>query len=564
MIEDAELLRRYAEDRVEAAFAELVRRRVDLVYSVARRQCGGDAHLAEEVTQRVFADLARKAKTLAGRTVISGWLYRSAQFAASDAVRSERRRRTREQEDFLMKETTTGPGGGRGGEENVETERLRPLLDAALGELSEADRDAVALRFLEERPWAEVAGVLGLKEDAARKRVARALDALQGLLAKRGITSTAVALGGALGGQAGVAAPAGLAVSVTSGALAGVSLTGAAAVGGGVAFMSTVKLVGLVAVVAAGLALFEARALREARTALEATSLEAADLRAKVRDLERQLLVQGRRADAAEEDTLNLLGAVQQLKVTAETSKEVGGGITRKTVETRYKRAQELARSGQPADALKEFLWCFDEGMVQVAEYHGARVSFLLMEISNLGKTYPPALDALRERRDAAERKLWEGTDGKESARIYAALNDALRENDRSVLAYDRLPPDDERRTAMGARVFDSLVATGRFRDAALAKNQWQMKEDFRLSSELTALVQGEPDAARLTQETRDYAVREALKNIEVLAGANEPERAREIMAQLLAYDGTAETREKLRVGLAKFGRTDWLPAPGG
>ncbi len=102
MMEDAELLRRYAEEHSETAFAELVRRRVDLVYSVARRQCGGDGHLAEEVTQRVFVDLARKAKALAGRTVISGWLYRSAQFAASDAVRSERRRRAREQEDFLM------------------------------------------------------------------------------------------------------------------------------------------------------------------------------------------------------------------------------------------------------------------------------------------------------------------------------------------------------------------------------------------------------------------------------------------------------------------------------
>ena len=95
MIEDSELLRRYAEDRSEAAFAELVKRRVGLVYSVAVRQCGGDAHLAEDVTQRVFSDLARKAAELAARPVLSGWLYRSAQFAASDVVRSERRRRCR-------------------------------------------------------------------------------------------------------------------------------------------------------------------------------------------------------------------------------------------------------------------------------------------------------------------------------------------------------------------------------------------------------------------------------------------------------------------------------------
>ena len=95
MTEDAELLRRYAADRSEAAFAELVQRRLDLVYSVALRQVGGDAHLAQDVTQRVFADLARKAAKLSDRTVLSGWLYRSAQFAASDVVRSERRRRAR-------------------------------------------------------------------------------------------------------------------------------------------------------------------------------------------------------------------------------------------------------------------------------------------------------------------------------------------------------------------------------------------------------------------------------------------------------------------------------------
>src|SRR5712671_2467627 len=106
---DAELLRRYAEEKSEAAFAELVRRRVNLVYSVALRQVGGDAHLAEDVTQRVFADLARQAKQLTGHAVLSGWLYRSAQFAATDVVRAERRRRVREQEAQTMNEMSANP-----------------------------------------------------------------------------------------------------------------------------------------------------------------------------------------------------------------------------------------------------------------------------------------------------------------------------------------------------------------------------------------------------------------------------------------------------------------------
>src|SRR3977135_504681 len=100
--EDAVLLRRYAGNRSEEAFAELVRRHLNLVYSVALRQVGGDTHLAEDVVQVVFTALAREAPALARRPVLGGWLYRSAQFAAIDAVRVERRRRTREQEAHTM------------------------------------------------------------------------------------------------------------------------------------------------------------------------------------------------------------------------------------------------------------------------------------------------------------------------------------------------------------------------------------------------------------------------------------------------------------------------------
>jgi RNA polymerase sigma factor (sigma-70 family) len=315
MTEDTELLRRYAEERSEGAFAELVRRRVDLVYSVARRQCGGDAHLAEEVTQRVFADLAKKAKTLAGRSVISGWLYRSAQFAASDAVRSERRRRAREQEDFLMKDTTTELNGGHRVEENAETERLRPLLDAALGALSEADRDAVALRFLEERPWAEVANTLGLKEDAARKRVARALDSLQGLLARRGITSTAVVLSGALGGQVGVAAPVGLATSVVAGALTAEVSSGGLGLAGILTSMSTLKTsvsIG-VAVFAIGFGIYEAKERSRADAGAAEVRDESERLRLQLNAARRSAADSEQRAVKAEEQRAALERTTRRL-----------------------------------------------------------------------------------------------------------------------------------------------------------------------------------------------------------------------------------------------------------
>src|SRR3954467_3135206 len=104
MIDDAELLHRYATTRAEGDFAELVQRHVNLVYSAALRQVNGDAHLAQDVTQLVFADLARKAESLASHRVLAGWLFTSTRFAAAKAVRGERRRQAREAEAQLMQE----------------------------------------------------------------------------------------------------------------------------------------------------------------------------------------------------------------------------------------------------------------------------------------------------------------------------------------------------------------------------------------------------------------------------------------------------------------------------
>src|SRR5687767_9852564 len=123
MPDDAELLRRYAESRSEDAFAELVGRRIDLVYSIALRQVGGDAHLARDAAQRVFSDLARKAAVLSHRPVLSGWLYQSTRFAANDLVRTERRRRVREQEAQAMHELTHNSA------RDAEWQKIRPVID---------------------------------------------------------------------------------------------------------------------------------------------------------------------------------------------------------------------------------------------------------------------------------------------------------------------------------------------------------------------------------------------------------------------------------------------------
>ena len=238
MKDDAQLLREFAATRSEAAFAEIVRRQVNLVHSAALRQVNGDAHLAQDVTQLVFADLARKASEVARHRVLAGWLFTSTRFAAAKLVRTERRRQAREAEAHTMNEVTRDESA------KLDWERVRPVLDETLAELGEADREAILLRFFEGRDFAAVGERLQLSDNAARMRVERALDKLHGLLAKRGVTSSTGALAVALGGNAVAAAPAGLAASVTGAALAGggAAVAGAAAGGAVATFMSMTKL----------------------------------------------------------------------------------------------------------------------------------------------------------------------------------------------------------------------------------------------------------------------------------------------------------------------------------
>lgn len=202
MKSDAELLGAYAHARTEEAFEALVRRHIDLVHSVAARLVGGDAHLAQDVAQTVFVDLAKKSVALADRAELTGWLYTSTHHAAAKFVRSERRRREREEKSQLMRDLHSTDSADEA------WSLIRPLIDHAMIELEDQDREAVVLRFYAGRTFVEVGAALRVSEDLARKRVDRALDKLHGLLARRGIRSTSSALALALSQHAVVATPA--------------------------------------------------------------------------------------------------------------------------------------------------------------------------------------------------------------------------------------------------------------------------------------------------------------------------------------------------------------------
>jgi len=207
MIDDEQLLEQYKREKSETAFTELVRRHVDLVYSVALRVVNGDSHLAQDVAQKVFIHLARKPRILPKRVALAGWLHRHTSFTAATTVRTECRRRDREKVAMEMKELndTAEP----------RWESIAPLVDKALSDLRAADRDALVLRFFKRQELREVGAALGVNEDTAQKRVSRALEKLRSILSQRGVALTAAALGCALASEAVSAAPAGLAATVT-------------------------------------------------------------------------------------------------------------------------------------------------------------------------------------------------------------------------------------------------------------------------------------------------------------------------------------------------------------
>lgn len=556
MIEDSELLQRYASERSETAFAELVSRHINAVYAGALRRLNGDRHLAEDVTQRVFAALAKDAAKLADRTALASWLHLTTRNIAAGSVRAERRRAAREKEAQTMIESDQTS--------TADWERLRPVIDGALDELDDRDREAVILRYFQGRSYAEVGSALRLSENAARMRVDRALDRMQGLLSRRGVTSTVGALALVLADQAQVAAPAGLATAVVTTAVAGLKASGAGLAV--LSLMQTSKIIttscALIAAAAVGIAVNQWREneitqgkLASARhdLAIATSRLEAAEAGAKA---------MATKAAAAEHDQQVLLAAIDRAETQAVA--EVRQPITAQRVQERFDQAQELARSGKPAEALAGFLWCYDEGMVRVASMLGVRNSFLLSAIARLGATYPPALDALRERRDLAEARMQAGPRETDAAREFSALNAALGDNARNMAAYEQLPPNDPRKSGLGVNVFTDLAASRRYAEAVSARPFSIMQAAFDAKTAERPLPSNVTNPGQFREAIRNAVVTSTAKDIEVLAGSGDFDNARSLAEQLLAYDHSAGTRALIQAGLARAGHPNLLtPAIG-
>ncbi|MCI0541414.1 MAG: sigma-70 family RNA polymerase sigma factor [Verrucomicrobiales bacterium] len=327
MTDSQTLLAEYVRTGSETAFRELVTRYVDLVYSTALRLVVGDTHRAEDVTQVVFVDLARAARTLSSDVRLGGWLHRDTCFVAAKTMRGERRRQSRERQAVEMNALQDNSG--------TDLSLVAPILDEAINELGEADRMAVLLRFFEQHDFRSVGEALGSNEDAARMSVTRALDKLQGLLKRRGVTTSAATLSVVLSAHAVQIAPVGLAVTIsTAAAFTGSTVfTTATSTAAKTIAMTTLQktLIAAALVATVGTGIYEAR--------------QASTMRTQVQTLQQQQVLLAEQIERLTRERDNAIG---QLATLRDDSKRVNGNtaeLLKLRGEVSRLRSQELAQS---------------------------------------------------------------------------------------------------------------------------------------------------------------------------------------------------------------------------
>jgi hypothetical protein len=309
-----------------------------------------------------------------------------------------------------------------------------------------------------------------------------------------------------------------------------------------------------------GVMIARARATKnEASVAIAAFDRSQADTMKKIAALEAQITTNAQRAQAIESDNTLLKEALvraqaAQAKV-ASTAASVT--MTRQEVEARFQRARSLGKSGDPAEALRELLWCMDEGVKRLsAGVSTAQGSMILSTLSDLAKRYEPAADVLRERRDAFRQRVLAGPGGRDSVADYAGILRALGEEKEIVSLFDEVPKGDRRRVALAIYGAQQLVDAKRYDLAMEGPDPVQRLSTFEM-------MRNTPLAATSRNGQQSEVIRTSLQSIEILAGGGDLPHARELMDKLFSFDASPETRALVQQRLDRAGHPELMkPAP--
>jgi len=378
-------------------------------------------------------------------------------------------------------------------------------------------------------------------------RISRALEQLETALARRGLKSTAGALATVLAIPAAMAAPAGLATTLSATALTATVLTASK-------IMISAKLIAtvasLTAFAAVGTVVYQHKQLQASR-------VETDTLRQQKGDLQAQLATEKIRADEAD-------GKLQAVTTSARPAFNLPASseepLTNDGVMARYNNARNLARNGRHEEALKDLLWCYDIGMVKVPSLSGARRNLVIPELAMLRTKFPPALAALYERRAAAEQLMQISEREIDAVKDYAQLNQALGEPEKNLTFFNSLPAKDNRRQYLMIAVGDQLLAAQRYDEIVQTNTFSRMQTSFVLTS---ATINETPKLTSAHSKERINRFSETTsKNIEALAGAGELDNAGKLIGKLLEFDNSAETRATLQTHLTRAGHPELLKAP--
>jgi RNA polymerase sigma factor (sigma-70 family) len=474
---DAQLLRDYAQYGDEAAFREIVTRHTDLVYSAALRSVNS-SDLACDIAQSVFTDLARKARPLASKLAedasLVGWLYRSTRFAALNQLRDHHRRRAHERQamEQILTHSESAP----------DWEPIRPILDEALDDLKDEDRDALLLRYFKNQDFRAVGLALGVSDDTAQKRVSRAVERLREFFDRRGVTVGASGLVVILSTNTVQAAPIGLAAMIsTAAALAGTLTTTATSTAAKTIAMTTLQktLIAATLTVAMGTGIYEAR--------------QAAELRGQVSTLHRQQesLVQQVEQLAQERDKAAQL--VARLRSESERSNENTAELLqlRGEVSMLRRNPSTIAVQAQPVFSPSETSTDPDASVMNTARELGMAVvrgdAGALDKLADLSKAQHASFNTNRVGLDEAK----SGELGRRSfAPLWAAF-DVITEaaSKGNQVALDAVKRALQIRQLQGSAIQTVGKLAGNGNDAALDILLSYEKHGFLLSSAVGALL---------------------------------------------------------------------------